>query len=89
MTDAPDQDKLLFHLAAAVREARETAKIKRSHVAAAADMDQSAVSRFESGSAWPRNPDRLIGAYAQVLNVTADALWGDAMRRWKHARDEA
>jgi len=58
---------MLPHLATALRDAREKAGKKRSHAAAAADHDQSAITRFEKVKAWPRNPDQFVNAYAEVL----------------------
>jgi len=79
---------MLPHLATALRDAREKAGKKRSHAAAAADHDQSAITRFEKVKAWPRNPDQFVNAYAEVLGVDAIDLWALALARWKAADKE-
>lgn len=76
---------LLPWLAGVLADAREDAQKRQVHVAAAADMDQSAITRFEHGQSWPRNPDRLVQAYADCVGVDAHVLWRRAIDRWDEA----
>lgn len=80
---------MLFWLAQVCRELRSNAKRKQVHVAAGADVDQSTVNRFERAIAWPRNPDRLVHAYADDLGVDPADLWAEALSRWRTHESEA
>lgn len=79
-------DAMLPWLAEAASAARNRRGRKLVHVAASASVDQSTMSRFEDGTAWPKNPDRIIGAYADDLDVDPVAIWADALARWEAAK---
>lgn len=79
-------DQMLHWLGLAAREARERAGRRQVHIAAAADVGETTISRFEAGKQWPRSPDRTIAAYAQVLEVDAIEIWQEALRRWDQER---
>lgn len=78
--------RMLPWLAAACREARRAANIRPTLVAATADVDQATIVRFEQGRSWPRDPDRLVGAYATVLELDPADLWQEAVRLWDQER---
>lgn len=75
--------EMLQWLAQVAREARQESGRKQSHFAAAADVDQSTITRFEQGIAWPRNADRVVSAYAEVLDIPALELWARALKKWR------
>lgn len=76
------QTSLLPWLAGVLSDAREDVGKRPVHIAAAADMDQSAITRFEHGQTWPRNPDRLVQAYADCCAIDVRVLWRRAIDRW-------
>jgi len=78
---------LLPALAATVKEARIASGRKNSHFAAAANADQSTMTRFEQGRAWPRDPDSIVRGYATVLGVQPADLWCEALRRMRAAAE--
>lgn len=80
-----EQDTMLHWLAQTCREARKAADRKQVHVAAGADVDQSTVNRFESATAWPRNADRVVAAYADDLEIEPVQLWAEALANWQRA----
>jgi hypothetical protein len=82
-----DEDTMLFWLSKAASAARDEARRKQVHVAAGADVDQSTIWRFERAGAWPRNPDRVVAAYAEDLDITAFDLWEEALRLWREHRE--
>ena len=76
-----DPDLMLRALAEVAKEARLAGTKKRSHYAAAADLDQSAITRFEQGERWPKNPGAIVAGYAHVLKVDPLDLWERAVKR--------
>lgn len=78
-----DEQALLHWLARTCRDARTAARRKQVHVGASADVDQSTVNRFEKAIAWPRNPDRLVAAYADDLDISSIDLWQAAIDLWR------
>ena len=82
-----DTDSMLFWLARAASAAREAAGRKQVHVAASADLDQSSIARFEKGISWPRQPDTIVGAYAEDLDVSPIQLWEQALQLWREHLD--
>ncbi len=84
-TSVPGNDSMLVYLAQAAREAREAGDRMLVHVGASANMDQSAISRFEQASAWPRDPDKIIAAYADDLDITPLDIWKAALVLWAQA----
>lgn len=79
-------DDLLFWLARVARQARRAGDKKRAHYAVAADIDPTALTRFELGRAWPRDPDRIVRGYAEVLGLEAPVLWRRALELWEAHR---
>jgi hypothetical protein len=74
---------MLYWLAQAAKQAREAAERKQVHVAASADRDQSSIYRFEQARTWPRDPDAIIGAYADDLDVDPVEIWATAVELWR------
>lgn len=66
-------------LAEACRGAREIAKVSQPDVARLAGVQRSGIARFEAGETWPRNPDRMVKAYAVATG------YGDSRRLWRIA----
>lgn len=78
---------MLFWLSRACEAARKAASRRQVHVAASANVDQSTIARFEKGTAWPRQTDRVVAAYADDLEVDAVDLWQEALRLWAEDRE--
>ena len=73
---------LLPWLGRACRTAREEAGIKQVRIAAAVDVNQATIARFEEGAAWPRNPENVLMAYASELFMDVRLLWVHAFVLW-------
>jgi hypothetical protein len=78
-------DVMLYWLATVAKEARQAGGKKRAHYAAAADVDQATITRFENAAAWPRDPDELLLAYSRVLRLPPLELWRRAVQRWEES----
>jgi hypothetical protein len=83
MTTAGD---LLPHLSRVVATARRAASCPRIRVAARVQrtgghygVSDSALARFETGKVWPQNPDAVIRAYAEALDLDPDHFWAEAL----------
>jgi transcriptional regulator with XRE-family HTH domain len=74
---------LLYWLGQTVREEREQRNRLQVHVAASVGVSQRTVARFESGVAWPRDPELLVEAYGDDLGVDPADLWERAIVRWR------
>lgn len=85
MREMVAEDTMIFWLARVAAEARSEADLKHVRIAAALDMDQSTISRFERGEAWPRDADTVIRAYAEELGIDERELWRRALERWMAA----
>lgn len=79
---------MVYWLAKAARQARQEAGRKQVHIAASIDRDQSMIARFERGSAWPRDVDRIVAGYADDLGITEIALWERALALWADQQDD-
>jgi DNA-binding XRE family transcriptional regulator len=79
--DGPD--RLLPWIAAVCRDARLAAGRKQVHIAAAVDVSEATVNRFERGLGWPRDPDGMIAAYAEEVEVAPLELWARAIDAWR------
>ena len=73
---------LLPWLGRACRQAREERSVKQVKIAAAIEVNQATIARFEDGSAWPRQPEELLMAYASELDVDVRLLWLHAFVLW-------
>jgi len=82
MREVMAEDTMIYWLAQVAGEAREEADIKHVRIAAALNVDQSTISRFEKGEAWPRDADAVIQAYAEELEIDPRVLWRKGLERW-------
>lgn len=73
---------MLDHLGQACREAREFGDLRQIDIATRANTTHATISRFETGEYWPRDPDRIVAAYAAELGVSSRSLWQLALQRW-------
>lgn len=80
-----DTDSMLYWLAEACTRARKTAERRQVHIAASTlkGVDQSTIARFEKHTAWPRNTDAIVQAYADDLDISPLDLWGAALDLWR------
>ena len=69
-------------LGRACRQAREERKIVQVKIAAAIEVNQATIARFEDGVAWPKRPEELLMAYASELNIDVRMLWIHAFVLW-------
>ena len=51
-------------------------------IAAAIEVNQATIARFEDGSAWPRKPEEVLMAYASELDMDVRLLWVHAFVLW-------
>lgn len=80
-----DQNSMLYWLAEAACQSRKAAGRRQVHIAASTikGVDQSTIARFEKHAAWPRDPDAIVQAYADDLDVAPADLWGAALDLWR------
>jgi transcriptional regulator with XRE-family HTH domain len=69
-------------LGRACRQAREERGVKQVKIAAAIEVNQATIARFEDGSAWPRHPEEVLMAYAGELEMDVRLLWLHAFVLW-------
>jgi hypothetical protein len=74
---------MMYWLREVARELREERGRKHVHIAASGDLDQSTLSRFESGESKPKDLDATVQAYADDLDMKAPDIWGLALERWR------
>lgn len=78
------EDTFIYWLARAAKQLREDADRKQVHIAAAMSIDQSSIYRFEQGRNWPRDPDLVIAAYADDLDLDDPRqIWDLALTMWR------
>lgn len=80
---------MLPHIARACRRERLASEVSQSEVAAIAGVTRQTVGEFEAGRNWPRNPDRVVGAYAQACDGDAVQIWALAASSLDVERREA
>ena len=73
---------LLPWLGRACRQAREERKVVQVRIAAAIEVNQATIARFEEGIAWPRKPEEVLMAYASELDMDVRLLWLHAFVLW-------
>ena len=66
----------------ACRRAREERGIHQVEIAAALKVNQATIARFEDGTAWPRRPEELLMAYADLLGIDVRVLWLHGLVLW-------
>ena len=69
-------------LGRACRQAREDRGVVQVKIAAAIEVNQATIARFEDGSAWPRRPEQVLMAYASELDIDVRLLWVQALVMW-------
>ena len=69
-------------LGRACRQAREERGVVQVRIAAAIEVNQATIARFEDGSAWPRKPEEVLMAYASELDIDMRLLWVQALVLW-------
>jgi transcriptional regulator with XRE-family HTH domain len=69
-------------LGKACRQAREERGVVQVKIAAAIEVNQATIARFEDGSAWPRRPEDVLMAYATELGMDVRLLWVHAFVLW-------
>ena len=69
-------------LGRACRQAREERKVVQVKIAAALEVNQATIARFEDGAAWPKRPDEVLMAYAGELDIDVRLLWLHAFVLW-------
>ena len=69
-------------LGRACRLAREERGVVQVKIAAAIEVNQATIARFEDGSAWPRKPEEVLLAYATELDIDMRLLWVQALVMW-------
>lgn len=79
----PMTTSMLPFLATAARRAREQAGRLQVHIAAEAHVTETTIARFEARRGWPRDPDRIVNAYARDLDLNAADLWREAVELWQ------
>ena len=72
-------------LGRACRQAREDRGVVQVRIAAAIEVNQATIARFEDGSAWPRRPEQVLMAYATELEIDMRLLWVQALVMWFEA----
>ena len=73
---------LLPWLGRACRQAREDRNVVQVRIAAAIEVNQATIARFEEGIAWPRRPEEVLMAYASELDMDVRLLWLHAFVLW-------
>jgi predicted transcriptional regulator len=73
---------LLPWLGRACRQAREERGVVQVRIAAAIEVNQATIARFEDGTAWPRHPEEVLMAYASELDMDVRLLWLHAFVLW-------
>ena len=73
---------LLPWLGRACRQAREDRNVVQVRIAAAIEVNQATIARFEEGIAWPRSPEEVLMAYASELDMDVRLLWLHAFVLW-------
>jgi transcriptional regulator with XRE-family HTH domain len=69
-------------LGRACRQAREEKNVIQVKIAAAMEVNQATVARFEEGAAWPKRPEEVLMAYAAELETDVRLLWLHAFVLW-------
>ena len=69
-------------LGRACRQAREDRNVVQVRIAAAIEVNQATIARFEEGIAWPRKPEEVLLAYASELDMDVRLLWLHAFVLW-------
>src|SRR5262245_56707011 len=82
MEESPVPRPFLPWLGRACRQAREERKVVQVKIAAAIEVNQATIARFEDGAAWPKRPEEVLMAYADELDMDVRLLWLHAFVLW-------
>jgi transcriptional regulator with XRE-family HTH domain len=69
-------------LGRACRQARQERDVVQVKIAAAIEVNQATIARFEDGVAWPKRPEEVLMAYAGELGIDVRLLWLHAFVLW-------
>jgi DNA-binding XRE family transcriptional regulator len=72
---------MLQQLARVAREARLAAGLRQLDIATAAGVSHETISHLERADGWPLDPDRIIDAYEDELDLERGELWKRAAAR--------
>jgi hypothetical protein len=82
-TEAPAGQRYLYWLAEAAKQLREHAGVRPETVASIMDVGIHRIDRFEKAENWPRDAERLLAAYAQVVGLDdARDIYQRALDLW-------
>lgn len=68
-------------LGATAKAARQHAGLTLLDIATEAGVGQTTIHRFETGNRFRVETDRIVDAYAQLLDLPAEVLWRRALDR--------
>lgn len=74
---------MLDQLGRVAREARLGAGRTQLDIATAARVSHAVISRLETGTRWPRDPDQVIAGYERECELAEDELWRRAIKQAK------
>jgi hypothetical protein len=87
--EAPAGQRFLYWLAEAAKRLREEAGVRPETVASIMDVGIHRIDRFEKAENWPRDPDRLMAAYATATGLQDPReIYQRALELW-HAHGTA
>ena len=61
---------------------REEKNVIQVKIAAAIEVNQTTIARFEDGAAWPKRPEEVLMGYAAELDMDVRLLWLHAFVLW-------
>jgi transcriptional regulator with XRE-family HTH domain len=70
-------------IARVARDARKAAGVKLVRVAAAADLSEATLGRFERGETWPQSIDQVLDAYESELGLERGTLLERALKLYR------
>lgn len=70
---------MAVRLGEAARQMRKQHGFRLIDVATEAGVSESTIHYFERGTAWRRETDTIVRAYATLADVTPDELWYRAL----------
>ncbi len=63
------------------RQRRRDAGLRQIDISTEAGVAEATISHFEAGRWWLRDTDRIVDAYAELLDTTPEAIWRSAIDR--------
>ena len=81
--------RLIPWLALACHGVREVAGTSQGEIARLEGLAPSGITRFEQGRNWPKDPERIVKAYAVATGYDdSRSLWAIAIGLWKRYGDD-